>query len=492
MNKQTGKKRKGAGAFLARRQFKYGGFAILLTAVVIAAVILLNIAVGAIETNWGLSIDVTSNKVTDFDQATYDVLAGFDEPVSIYTVYQNGSTSPLRYQVEDVIEKYRAKNKNITVDNIDPVSEPLRVTKYAGDTALTEGAIIVTNGDESRVKLIDRTEYYRTATSSYTGGTYTVFDVEPKLTGALLYVTSKETPRVFFLTGHGETDAEASSTLLIGQLESDNYDVATLNLIGTDVVLAPGDVVVIDSPRRDLTDDEYTILMDWIVTGGRMYINMDYTADASVLVNLFRLLDYYQLGYDEGYIEEDQSSTANWVQATYMLVPNMDAEHEITADLNANDRYLMVLNARPIKKVDFPESGLQYTTLLSSSAKSVVVQGDGTSDPASYPVAMSMLKQNYEDPSKDVRIVLTGGSGMLADNYMMMNYSYIRYFLFNAFDWLVNREVNVSISGKLVDTTVLSIPDAATAWTLAAIVVIAIPLLVAVCGVVVWIRRRRL
>ena len=61
------------------------------------------------------------------------------------------------------------------------------------------------------------------------------------------------------------------------------------------------------------------------------------------------------------------------------------------------------------------------------------------------------------------------------------------------FNWLVNREEStVSISSKLMANNTLAIPDSATAWTLGAIIVIVIPLLVTVAGIVIWSKRRRL
>ena len=58
--------------------------------------------------------------------------------------------------------------------------------------------------------------------------------------------------------------------------------------------------------------------------------------------------------------------------------------------------------------------------------------------------------------------------------------------------WLVNRDVSVSVYSKTIADTTLRIPDSATAWTLAAIVVIAIPLIFLIAGIVVWVKRRRL
>lgn len=486
------KKSKGLKSLLGQRKFRYGGYATILTVVVIAVVILLNVALGAVETNWALSLDVTAINATDFEDATYEILEGVDQDIHVYTLYQSSTSSSLRVQVESVLEKYHALNSHITVENIDPVAEPTRVTKYAGDTSLSEGAVIVTNGDESRIKLINRSDYYYYTTSSYTGSSYTYFTLESKMTSALVYVTSAETPRVFYLSGHNELDADSYCTLLTAQLQNRNYDVSKLDLSNSDVELTSGDTVIIIDPERDLNDDEYATLRAWLSDGGRMLCSMTYDVDLSRLPNFVKLLDYYQLSYGDGIITEDESATGNyWNNSVLNIVPVMDSEHDITSDLADGSSYLVVPSARPINAVEIPESGVSYTKLLTSSAKATAVNGDESSLPGTQTLALAMLKQDSSDSSKDTRIVLMDSLYLLADTNLMY-YSYNLNFTLNTIDWLVNSDSTVLISSKYIADSVLSIPDSTTAWSLAAIVVIIIPLIVAVFGAVVWIKRRRL
>ena len=188
---------------------------------------------------------------------------------------------------------------------------------------------------------------------------------------------------------------------------------------------------------------------------------------------------------------EDSKATSNWNTDYYTLVPNMDAEHAVTAELAANSAYLMMPDVRPINEVSMPESGLQFNNILTSSANAVVVNGDETSLPGTQILAQTMLKTN-EDPDKEVRIALVGTIYALADT-SLLNYSYNMSFSTAVFNWLVNREEStVNISSKLMANNTLAIPDSATAWTLGAIIVIAIPVIVLVAGIVVWMKRRRL
>ena len=132
------------------RKFRYGSLAILLTIAVIVIVILLNVVFGRLEQSRAWSIDVNALNATDFDPNTLEVLRLVDQDVYIYTVYQATSSSALRVQVDSILEKYHALNPHIHTGNIDPVGEPARILKLAGEKSLEEGAVIVTNADETR------------------------------------------------------------------------------------------------------------------------------------------------------------------------------------------------------------------------------------------------------------------------------------------------------------------------------------------------------
>ena len=501
MNKNTdmksplaaGKKKSGLASYLTQRKFRYGGLAIIMTVVIIAVVILLNVALGAIEKSRALTIDVTALNATDFDDTTYQVVDMVDQDVYVYAVYQASTKTSLRVQVESVLEKYHALNGKIHTGTIDPVTEPTRVAKFSSDSNLAEGAVIVTNADETRFKVINRSDYY--GSSSYGSYNWTYFRLESYVTTALIYVTSTETPHVYFLTGHGEVEREKAFTAITTALQNHNYDVTSIDLLDTDVELAAGDTLVIVDPQRDLTDEQYETLRTWLSGGGRMLVSLSYNIDVTPLKNFTRLLDYYQLSYGEGVVAENENSTSNfWNGSVTNLIPNLDAEHEITADLATAGSTLVVPVARPINDVDVPESGTVYTKILTTSNRAIVMDASGeTSDPATQTLAMAMLDADASDKTKDVRIVLLGSNYLMADsNYLY--YSYDLEFAVSVFDWLVNSESTVEVSSKYLSSsdTALAIPDTTTAYVIGAIVIAAIPLIVLIAGLIVWNKRRRL
>ncbi len=476
---------------LNQRKYRYGRFAAFLTAVVFAIVILLNVAVSRLEQTRAWAVDVNALQGTEFDQATLDVLALIDEDVYVYTVYQDSTENALRVQVDSILEKYHALNPRVHPGNIDPVTEPGRITRLAGDTVKDEGAVIITNAEESRVKVYNRDDYFGVGT--YGNYHYTYLYLERYVTSSLVYVTSTVTPHVWFLTGHGEISA-SSCSMLSQALTTRNYEVGSLNLTGQAENLQPHDALIIADPARDLSGEEAETLRNWLAGGGRLLVSLSYQTDTAGLPQLTRLLDYYQLAFGDGVIYEHEDETARyWNSNPLYIVPELDAEHEITAKLTeTGSASLIVPQARPIQPVALPESGSVYTRLLTTSDRASAVIGNAKGEAGTQTLALAMLRADQNmDQEKDIRIVLMDSAYLLADSDLVY-YCYNLNFTVAALDWLINSDSTVDVSSKVMTNSTLTIPDSRTATRLGVITIGALPLAVAVVGLIVWRRRRRL
>lgn len=483
------------------RRFRFGGFALLTTAIVLVVAILLNVVLGMIEDNWALSIDLSPTRVTNFDDSTKEVLKGVDQDIVIHLLYQESTDAELKVQLDEMCKKYHALNNHITFDYIDPYTEPAKVAKYldTNTVQISEGTVIVTKADDSKSRYILRSDLYNYSyvadnTSSWGYSYQQAFNGEAKITSAIKYVNEQDTPNIYFLSGHNELGPDYV-TMFTKYLKQENYNCETITLADKD--LEQGDTVVIVDPQVDLTDGEFEEMVAFLENGGRLLMTLDNLVDTATLPNFCSMLDIYSLSFGDGYVVEDSNNTSRWINTPSLVLPVVDAENDITKTIAENKLALIVPGGRPINECDMPLSGVQYAKLLTSSDRSYVADDLGSEDPqrlaeGSQVLAYTAYKnRSVYDPDQDTRIALLSSAYMFADTNILTQ-CYNLDFSMAVVEWLVNHDVSVYVRASQIINTTLAIPDAATAYTIAAVVIGVIPLAVAAAGIVVWLRRRHL
>ena len=97
------------------KKFKYGGYATLLTAFVLAILVVVNLVVGQIP----YKIDLTENRMFSLSDQT-EKLENLDQEIESLA-YISGSGNPT---FDEILQRYRRINKNISITYIDPVKNP--------------------------------------------------------------------------------------------------------------------------------------------------------------------------------------------------------------------------------------------------------------------------------------------------------------------------------------------------------------------------------
>lgn len=485
--------------FLTRRQFRYGWYSILLTAILIAVIVGINVLVSAAETKWALKIDASPMGITKFTDQTNETLKALDQDIYVHLVFEKDFAGTARTEIEEVAGKFRAQSEHIVLDTIDPVTEPGRINEFKTATnniTMSTGAMIVTNKDKTRVKLVPASEMYSYQYDQNYNPITTSFNFESKLTQAILFVTSDSTPKVFFLSGHDEIGSSNCATV-VQELQSNNYEVGDLTLTA-DTALEPTNCIVVNVPALDLSDTEYDQLKAFMDNGGRMMFVSSPDQDLSAIPNFMKLMDYYGIGYKDGVVVEDQASADNWTNSPMYLVPTMDAEHTITK--NISGAKVVIPTPRAIQMPEMPLSGYSYSKLLTTSSaafiKPLASQSDIlTKDPGaevgSQVLATAVLHQkSATDSTMDTRIVALGSPYLLVDAAMSISNN--RQFALSAFDWMLDRQATTYVRTKGIADTQLAIPNQTVFLTWAAVVVIIVPALVLIAGIWISLRRRRL
>jgi hypothetical protein len=205
------------------------------------------------------------------------LLAGLSDVVSV-TVYMSEDlpTNMERFgtRLREVIDEYGAgAGGRLQVSFVDPASDPeigrtatllgirpIRVQASGSDTA---GAADVTVGIEVRCR--DRSEVIPLLVS--------IDRLEYDLTLSILKVTTRELPRVGFLTGHGERSTTSDYRTVTREL-SGSYEIREIDL-SVDPGALTGVATLVVPGARHVPDAELFEIDQFIMRGGRAMFLLD-------------------------------------------------------------------------------------------------------------------------------------------------------------------------------------------------------------------------
>lgn len=459
---------------------RWGGDA-LMTAVMLAIVVIVNLAVGQIPVKY-TQFDLTDNQLYTITDDTKDFVAGLDQDVDIYLIVESGNEDE---DLQKVLERYEALSDHIKVHTKDPVVNP-SFTKQYTDSSLADNSLIVVCGERSKVisynNIYESEINYSTYSYQPTG-----FDAEGQLTSAIDYVTSDTLPKLYVLTGHNEASIPDS---LSSQIAKENIDVEDLNLITSESVPEDADCIMINAPQKDISADEKDRLLSYMENGGHVLLITDYMETDTP--NLDAVLENYGLSVSDGIIIEGNSQYYYPGYPSY-LIPRIQSS-EAVGDMTSDDLVLMPY-AQNIEISDDVRSTVTVTSILKTSSKSYIKTGlknmttmeKESGDPEGPFTPGVAVTESYD--GKETKFMYLTSSALLNESMDQAvsggNYELI----INVLSWMIDKEESISIPAKSLSTTYLSVTAAdAGFW---GTFVIAVPIILVIAGGVVWFRRRR-
>ena len=442
---------------LRTRAFRIGGYSTLLTVIVLAVAVVLNLIMDQLPATW-TKADLTANQLFSFSEETIQQAQNLDEDITIYHLAQAGTEDTL---IQQFLERYSGLSSHIHVKTKDPAVYPNVITPYSDET-LYNNSLLVVNGDESRGRYISYYDLYEVTYTSWTTSSAS-FKGEGQLTGAVDYLTSDELTTVYLLSGHGE---QPMGSQLTSSLDASNLKlVEDYSLLSAEEVPEDASVVVLYGPQRDLSEDDAAKLSAYLEKGGRLIVCTDLGEEGLNLPNLEALMAQYGLSAQEGLVlEGDQSG---YTAYPLWLLPQMGS-HAITQPLINGGYTLLTPMAHPIQQAEELPEGVTVTSLLTTTDKACLKTGeDGTLS----------------------RVVWIGSSQMFADQFNAATAGANGDFFLNSINWATQREEQISIHPKSLDREMLTVPASSRTritWVIMGI----IPAAFIGAGIVICRRRR--
>lgn len=468
-------------ASFTSRKFRGGAYATAVSAIVIVLVLLVNIIV----TELDLKIDISKEGMYTLTDTTKDYVKGIKDKITIYYLAETGSEDKT---VTEIVEKYADLSGKIKVEYKDPVLYPNFASKYT-DEEVSSNSLIVVNEANGRSKYVDYNEMYITEfdynsfSSNVTG-----VDVEGQVTSALEYVTTKDLPIMYEVTGHGETQI---GTTLSDALKKANVTVKSLATLSAETIPEDCSILFINGPQNDYTEDEIAMIKDYLSGGGNAVILVDYSAEG--LKNLNSLMNYYGVSLVDGVVLETEQG---YYMGQYVnnLMPNIES-HDITSSIISKKAAVVMPGAIGIQTLDSKRSTTEIEPLFTTSdsafskvdvtTSTIEKQKEDIDGPFDLGVAIT---EKYNDIESKI-IVL--GSPLMVDEQMISHNSIGNLdVMINSINYLSNKESNLSIRTRSVVQQYLTL-NAAQVNFWAALIVIVIPVFVLAVGGFICLRRRK-
>lgn len=459
------KKSKNTNMSGIKSKLLHGSNWIVTIAAVVAAVILVNLAVGLVTEKLQIKIDLTPNRVIGITDTTRDILSKLDKNVNI-VVFEDKSVE-LPY-INEILDKYLAESSYISRINVDTVADPGYINKYelsAND--IMSNSMVVECGD--KYKLIQPYELFPVDSEGNMGAT---IDAEGVLTSAIVYVTSDENTVIGVVEGHGETDFLNSN--LGYTLKQQYIEYEYINLYTQDI---PDYInyLVIDGAQQDFTDSELDKIDAYLGEGKALQVMVSATAH---LNNLEGYLGEWGLKINNDAVKDNNPNYIYNSNKSHIWVEG--DTHQITAGLSQ----IIVPYSKSIEiDRNVNTDGMTYSTLFTTSPQAESTDNE-TGDTSDGQFILSMLA---EDSDTGASILVVGSSSMYSDSYLEYNSK----FFTNAISYQLGTEQVTLIEPKSLVPASLDM-TASDIQLCRIIVVFFIPFAILVWGFIVWLRRRHL
>ncbi|HSL43957.1 MAG TPA: Gldg family protein [Anaerolineales bacterium] len=453
--------------FFTGRQARYGSNALVMTIAFLGILVVGNLL--AFQNPVKVS-DLTEDKVNTLSPELSSALETLPENVTATGFFsQNSSTE----SAETLLSNIKANsNGKFDYNFVNPDRDP--------QAALNAG---ITGDGKILLQMNDRQEIV-------------AFASETEILKGLLRLLNPGNNVVYFLTGHGERDieqpAETAMTRAKSTLESKNYTINTLNLLAENEIPEDATVIVVAGPIKPVSEDEVSLLKDFLAEGGSLIVMEDPTAltefgdAADPLADM--LAQDWGITYDDDVVIDLNSPQPTTAAAAYY-----DAGHPVT--INMNNLVTFFPFSRSLQMSGATE-GVTLTPLIQTNERSwgetdfdsltgggqVGLDADETPGPLTLAVA-------GENASTGGRVVVFGTSTFAADQFFDA-YGNGDMFI-NSIDWAAVQEDLANITPKTPTERTFNIPGQFQWIVILLGSVFIIPGLVVLAGVSTWLSRRR-
>lgn len=431
--------------------------------VVLLLLVVANYVVAKNPKSW----DLTKNQIHTLAPDTLKTLEGLKQDVRVTAFY--GAAEPGHAVLNDMCKKYESKSEHFKCELVDPVKDPVKTKQF---NPRQDSRIFVKMGaNESR--LSDPTE--------------------ESLTNAVVKVTHAATKKLYFITGHGESDPDDTRETGLSEvkkrMENEGLKAEKLNLATTPEIPADAHAVVIAGPVKPFQPSETETVKKFLDAGGKAFVMVE----PQVENGLDELLKAYNIQADRS-IVVDPISRLFGASEFVPVVQDYGRDSEITRDFKLNTVFP---SARPLTLLHDPGAKANVQAIANSmpsawgeTQPTGKIQRDADERGGPFPLVVSATLDTKAAPSKrsdQARLVVAGDRDFATNKFR--NAVGNEDFFLNCLNWLSEQTERITIRPRLRDASRLYLTQTQQA-TIFFLAIDVLPVTLLAAGLAVWLVRR--
>lgn len=368
-----------------KRSAKIGTYSFVMGVVVLAAVIVANLLLGALPARLTV-FDTSDLAVTDVSEESLKFVGGIEEDVTIYWLCQNGTIDD---QMNLFLTRYVEAGDHITLKVVDPYVDVTFTSAYT-EEKLSNYSFIIESA--RRFQVIDAmdmafytsqfvTEYlysgqvvpltYEEYSQIYQYyGSYMTDDVveqyfngEAIITSALDYVTKEHIPHAYLLTGHGDVKPSEQLSELLSAM---NVTVEEINLQTEETVPADANCLILFAPKGDISAHETTLIKGYLEQGGSLVMATS-PENVAACPNVMSLGAMFGVTAEEGVVAEGDTGCMVGNVPT-KIIPTVSKDNYATSYVSGSGYKAQVVRAHSLAVAATLPAGVTVTPLFTTSA----------------------------------------------------------------------------------------------------------------------------
>ncbi len=483
-------------------KFKHGSVATIFIVLFLAVIIGLNVVVSILTERYpSMDMDLTPTKMNTLSDTASETATAATMETEIILVgteeeYINNMLFSSSYNIEYsqvasiAFKMQEANYDKISVRYADPDLEPTLISEYASD-GLSTGMVLVRT--DARYKILTVEDMFAVSQDQNTGMIHTFSMVDGALANAVHIVNLDFVPVVAVATGH-EEGLPAESRAAFDQLLTDNgFEVVEFNLL-TEPIPDDARVLMIPAPNTDYANDEIVKIEEFLddrYTDKLLLVAANPTqADTP---NIDALLADWGLKLGEGAVTE--TDTQNYFMYPDLVFVNENEDFFVENDFSN----LVAVSSSPIEFLFEANNDIATQALLESSSTSYLATSTAAAEnpeTASYVTsALAYRYNNIEGDNTQTSVMLVGDAMSLLNDFIGTSAFENRDYMITMLRYATKvSDGNLGIYVESVETNVVDIITTMATIQMVGfnIFTIAVPVIILVLGLVVFLRRRHL